>query len=93
MYCYVHKLPKMVNLTCLTCKEPSCTKVATYTISPTEKSTYCSAHKKTGMIPKKTRKKCTIRGCILQPNYNYIDSIIGIYCSVHKKIDMVLIYA
>ena len=88
IYCFTHKLEKMVNVISRTCKHEGCKKIPAYNQEGETRGFYCAKHKKEGMVDVKS-KTCIHEGCKKQPVYNKEGERKGIYCLLHKTEGMV----
>jgi len=103
--CDEHKTPKMIKIcfkrkrdpsdtpissvTCPSCLELGITRVATHGY-PNERKTFCSKHKKEGMVgPKSLCKACLEEGVYKEAHYGYPEKRKRLSCSGHKEAGMV----
>jgi hypothetical protein len=66
------------------CKEIVCNKQAFFNYQG-EKPIYCKNHRKPDMI-NVVSKRCIIKGCTIQSNYNFECETTGLYCNDHKNL-------
>jgi len=90
LYCGVHKLDNMVDVTHPTCKHEKCKTRANFNYEGETKGLYCGVHGiKLGMV-NVVSPTCKHEKCKTQPTFNYEGETKGLYCGVHGiKLGMV----
>ena len=87
-YCYLHKIPNMIDVNHKSCLFENCKKQPCYNFQGNKIGIYCLSHKISNMIDVK-HKICAFENCKTRPYYNFENEKSPIYCNIHKIKDMV----
>jgi len=88
IYCYKHKLEKMINVIKKTCIFENCKTRPVFNYENEKQAIYCSKHKLENMI-NIISKTCIFENCKTRPTFNYENEKQPIYCSKHKLENMI----
>jgi hypothetical protein len=90
IYCFKHKLDKMINVNIQKCKYENCFKVPSFNYQDETKCLYCKEHMLEGMINVRHNiNKCLYENCNKRPNYNFFGKKERLYCKEHKLDGMI----
>lgn len=88
LFCALHKIPGMINITVERCKENGCSIIPSFNYKNEKKGILCEKHMKDGMICVKTIF-CQENECPKRASFNFPNETKKLYCSRHKKIGMI----
>jgi hypothetical protein len=88
IYCSIHKLDSMIDITHKTCIHENCKKRPNFNFEGEKKPLYCAIHKLESMIDI-THKTCSHENCKTRPSFNFEGQKKPLYCAIHKLDSMI----
>lgn len=87
-FCFIHKLPDMIDVKHKKCIEPGCNKTPGFNYPNNSVRLFCKFHKKDTMINVKN-KDCIYETCKKQAVCNFTNEKQVLYCENHKELGMI----